>query len=256
MIDLVALDADDTLWHNEPLFTSVREQFCELLGRYRPDGVPGDRLDAVEMRNLRHFGYGVKGFVLSMIETAIDMTGGRLEAADVQTIIGWGRDMLDSPVELLEGVSEAVEELAGAFRLILLTKGDLLHQETKLARSGLGRYFTGIEIVSEKNAGTYRSVMARYRVTPARFAMVGNSLRSDILPVLEAGGQAVYVPYEMTWAHERVAPERLATLQFHEIPHIRELPALLRGLTHDPGPRSAAERSVGSAGSRQREPKP
>ena len=256
MIDLVALDADDTLWHNEPLFTSVREQFCELLGRYRPDGVPGDRLDAVEMRNLRHFGYGVKGFVLSMIETAIDMTGGRLEAADVQTIIGWGRDMLDSPVELLEGVSEAVEELAGAFRLILLTKGDLLHQETKLARSGLGRHFTGIEIVSEKNAGTYRSVMARYRVTPARFAMVGNSLRSDILPVLEAGGQAVYVPYEMTWAHERVAPERLATLQFHEIPHIRELPALLRGLTPDPGPHAAAERSVGSAGSRQREPKP
>jgi putative hydrolase of the HAD superfamily len=256
VIDLVALDADDTLWHNEPLFTSVREQFCELLGRYQPDGVPGDRLDAVEMRNLRHFGYGVKGFVLSMIETAIDLSGGRLEAADVQTIIGWGRDMLDSPVELLEGVSEAVEELAGAFRLILLTKGDLLHQETKLARSGLGRHFTGIEIVSEKNTGTYRSVMARYRVTPARFAMVGNSLRSDILPVLEAGGQAVYVPYEMTWAHERVAPERLATLQFHEIPHIRELPALLRGLTHDPGPRSAAERSVGSAGSQQREPKP
>jgi putative hydrolase of the HAD superfamily len=256
VIDLVALDADDTLWHNEPLFTSVRGQFCALLGRYRPDGVPGDRLDAVEMRNLRHFGYGVKGFVLSMIETAIEMTGGRLEAADVQTIIGWGRDMLDSPVELLDGVPEAVEELAGAFRLILLTKGDLLHQETKLARSGLGRHFTGIEIVSEKNAGTYCSVMARYRVAPARFAMVGNSLRSDILPVLEAGGQAVYVPYEGTWAHERVEPGRLAPLQFHEIPHIRELPALLRGLTHDPDRHAGADRGIESGGSLRGKPKP
>jgi putative hydrolase of the HAD superfamily len=136
-IDLVALDADDTLWHNEPLFSSVREQFCALLGRYRLDGVPGDRLDEVEMGNLRHFGYGVKGFVLSMIETAIEMTGGRLEASDVRTIIGWGRDMLESPVELLDGVPDAVEEIARTFRLILLTKGDLLHQETKLARSGL-----------------------------------------------------------------------------------------------------------------------
>ena len=234
MIDLVALDADDTLWHNEPLFTSVREQFCSLLSRYRLDGVPGDRLDEVEMGNLRHFGYGVKGFVLSMIETAIEMTGGQLEAGDVRTIIGWGRDMLESPVELLDGVPDAVEEIARTFRLILLTKGDLLHQETKLASSGLGRHFHGIEIVSEKNAGTYRSVMSRYRVDPAQFAMVGNSLRSDILPVLEAGGQAVYVPYQMTWVHERVEPERLATLQFHEIAHIRDLPALLRGL-QEPG---------------------
>ena len=224
----MALDADDTLWHNEPLFTSVREQFCALLARYEPDGIAGERLDEVEMRNLEHFGYGVKGFVLSMIETAIQMTGGRLEAADVQTIIGWGREMIASPVELLPNVGDVVEDLALTFPLILLTKGDLLHQQTKLARSGLGGHFKGIEIVSEKDAKVYRGVMGRYGVEPGRFVMVGKSLRSDILPVLEAGGHAVYVPYEVTWVHERVAPEQLATVHFHRISNLGELPALLR----------------------------
>jgi putative hydrolase of the HAD superfamily len=230
MIELVALDADDTLWHNEPLYTSVREQFCALLTRYQPTGIADARLHEVEMRNLRHFGYGVKGFALSMIETAIELTNGQLESADVQKIIDWGRDMLASPVELLEGVSDAVADLAQGFPLILLTKGDLLHQETKLARSGLGHHFTGIEIVSEKDAALYRRVMSRYRVAPDCFVMVGNSLRSDILPVLEAGAHAVYVPYEETWIHERIAPELLHGAQYHEIPHIRELPALLATL--------------------------
>ena len=193
----MALDADDTLWHNEPLFTSVRDQFCAMLERYQPEGFPDEWLNGVEMRNLQHFGYGVKGFVLSMIETAIEMTGGRLEASDVSRIIAWGRDMLDSPVELLDGVCEVVEELAATYSLILLTKGDLLHQQTKLARSGLGHHFKGIEIVSEKDARVYRQVMIRYAVDPERFVMVGNSLRSDILPVIEAGGHAVYVPYEV-----------------------------------------------------------
>ena len=230
MIDLVALDADDTLWHNEPLFTSTRDRFCTLLQRYNPKGVADERLHDVEMRNLQHFGYGVKGFLLSMIETAIELTDGRLESADVQTIIDWGHDMLRSPVALLEGVREAIEELAGSFPLILVTKGDLLHQETKLAGSGLGGHFKGIEIVSEKDARLYRQVMSRYGVDPSAFVMVGNSLRSDILPVLEAGAHAVFVPYAGTWIHEHVEPERLADAQYHEIAHIRELPALLRTL--------------------------
>jgi putative hydrolase of the HAD superfamily len=230
MIELVALDADDTLWHNEPLYTSVREQFCAMLTRYQPSGIADARLHEVEMRNLRHFGYGVKGFALSMIETAIELTDGRLESGDVQRIIDWGREMLGSPVELLEGVAEAVVELARQFPLILLTKGDLLHQETKLARSGLGQHFIGIEIVSEKDAALYQRVMNRYRVSPDRFVMVGNSLRSDILPVLEAGAHAVYVPYEETWIHERIAPELLHGAAYHEISHIRELPALLTTL--------------------------
>jgi putative hydrolase of the HAD superfamily len=227
VIDLVGLDADDTLWHNEPLFTSRREQFCALLSRYEPEGVPDDMLYAVEMRNLRHFGYGVKGFVLSMIETAIEITGGRVENEDVRQIIGWGRDMLSTPIQLLDGVADAIESLARDHRLVLVTKGDLLDQETKLARSGLGAMFKAIEIVSDKTPDVYRRVLARHAVTPDRFVMVGNSLRSDILPVVEVGAHAVYVPYEMSWIHERVPREALADAKFHEIPHIRELPPLL-----------------------------
>jgi putative hydrolase of the HAD superfamily len=231
MIELVALDADDTLWHNEPLYTSTRELFRSMLARYAPVDLLDDQLYEVERRNLEHFGYGVKGFVLSMIETAIELSGGRLENADVQTIIGWGRDMLGSPVELLDGVAEAVESLAKTVPLILLTKGDLLHQETKLARSGLGAHFKGVEIVSEKDARIYRSVMNRYAVPPERFVMVGNSLRSDVLPVLEAGAHAVYVPYALTWVHERVAPDAIGDAQFHQIAHLRELPGVIQRLT-------------------------
>jgi putative hydrolase of the HAD superfamily len=230
MIDLIGLDADDTLWHNEPLFTSRREQFCAMLSRYEPQGVPDDHLYQVEMRNLRHFGYGVKGFVLSMIETAIEITDGRLESSDVRTIIEWGRGMLSEPIRLLDGVAEAIEALAADHSLILVTKGDLLDQETKLARSGLGQFFNGIEIVSDKTPEVYRKVMNRYGVQPERFVMVGNSLRSDILPVVEAGAHAVHVPYEMSWVHERVSAEALAGARYHEIPHIRELPQLLRKL--------------------------
>lgn len=229
-IDLVALDADDTLWHNEPMYTSARERFCALLSRYEPAGIPDERLYQVEMRNLQHFGYGVKGFVLSMIETAIELTDGRLESGDVRAIIGFGHEMLAAPVTLLEGVRDAIEELAVSFPLILITKGDLLHQETKLAGSGLGHLFTGIEIVSEKTADLYRRVMRRRGVEPSRFVMVGNSLRSDILPALEAGAHAVYIPYEGTWIHEHVATEHLRDAAYHEIAAIRELPALLRGL--------------------------
>ena len=230
MIELLAFDADDTLWHNEPLYTSTREQFRELLARYEPSGVLDDRLYEVELRNLDHFGYGVNGFMLSMIETAIELTDGRVDAADLGTIIEWGRQMLRSPVELLDGVAEALDILARTYPLILLTKGDLLHQESKLARSGLGPLFKGIEIVSEKDADVYRNVMQRYAVAGERFVMVGNSLRSDILPVLQAGGHAVFVPYETSWVHERVAPEALADAQYHQIQHIRDLPELLRRL--------------------------
>ncbi len=230
MIELVALDADDTLWHNEPLYTGCRDQFSALLARYDPDLVLGDRLDQVELRNLTHFGYGVKGFVLSMIETAIELTAGRLTAADVRTIIAWGREMLAAPIELLDGAREAVETLADSYPIILVTKGDLLHQESKLAASGMGHLFKGIEIVSEKDASVYRRIMARYTVAPERFLMAGNSLRSDVLPVIEAGGHAVHVPYALSWVHERVHPEALADVHFHEIPHLRDLPRLIARL--------------------------
>jgi len=233
MFDLVALDADDTLWHNEPLYRTARDRFCALLGDgFAPDLID-ERLYETERRNLEHFGYGVKGFVLSLIETGLDLTGGRLAGDDIRKIIDWGREMLAWPVELLDGVREAVEDLARDFPLILVTKGDLFHQESKLARSGLGHLFRGVEIVTEKDADVYRRVMARYSVVPEHFVMVGNSLRSDVLPVLEAGAHAVHVPYDISWVHERVAPEALADLHFHEVAHIRELAPLLHRLARE-----------------------
>jgi putative hydrolase of the HAD superfamily len=240
---LFGANPDDTLWHNEPLYTSTREQFRSLLARYEPAGVLDERLYEVELRNLEHFGYGVKGFVLSMIETAIELTDGRIESADVATIIDWGRQMLGSPVQLLEGVKEAVEDLAALYPLILLTKGDLLHQESKLARSGLGPLFKGIEIVSEKDAHVYRRVMTRYAVPADRFVMVGNSLRSDILPALQAGAHAVYVPYDVSWVHEQVPQDALGDMQFHRIGHMRELPALLETLSVANGQSSVVNRN-------------
>ena len=225
--DVVALDADDTLWHNESLFTATQTQFRELLARYQDPDVIDQRLYETETRNLRHFGYGVKGFTLSMIETAIDLTEGRVTGEEVRRIIDLGREMLGAPVELLDGVADTIAALAERYRLVLVTKGDLFDQESKLARSGLGDAFAAVEIVSEKDARTYAAVMARQRVAPARFVMVGNSVRSDVLRVLEAGGAAVYIPYHVTWAPERVDDAALAGKEFAQLASIRDLPAWL-----------------------------
>jgi putative hydrolase of the HAD superfamily len=221
--DLIALDADDTLWHNEPKFYATQEQFRALLTGYHTPAWIDERLHETEKRNLAHFGYGVKGFVLSMIETAVELTEGRVSGQEVKQIIDLGRSMLTAPVELIDGVREAVEQLSRDYQLALLTKGELFDQETKLARSGLGELFSHVEIVSEKNAVTYLAVMKRRGVEPSRFLMVGNSLRSDVLPVLEAGGAAVHVPYPLTWAHEEVPEDALAGKHFARLPHIREL---------------------------------
>jgi putative hydrolase of the HAD superfamily len=229
MFDVIALDADDTLWHNEPLFQATKERFQALLAPYHGGEWVDQRLYATESRNLRRFGYGIKGFVLSMVETAIDLTEGRITGGEIQQILGWGHEMLAAPVELLEGVRETVEALAARHRLVLLTKGDLFDQEGKLARSGLGDRFAAVEIVSEKDARTYAAVMVRHRVPPARFLMVGNSLRSDVLPVLEAGGAAVHVPYAITWTHETVAEEALAGKEFARLERFAELVEWLHG---------------------------
>lgn len=229
MFDVIALDADDTLWHNEPLFQATQERFRTLLARYHSPAWIDERLLATETRNLRHFGYGIKGFVLSMVETALELTEGRVTGAEIQEILSWGRTMIDAPVELLDGVRETVESLAPRHRLILLTKGDLFDQESKLARSGLGEHFSAVEIVSEKDARTYGAVMARQRVAPERFLMVGNSLRSDVLPVLEAGGAAVHIPYAVTWAHETVTDDLLAGRVFARLDRLSELADWLAG---------------------------
>lgn len=227
MVDVIAFDADDTLWHNERMFQATEAQFAELLSAYHPPQWVRERLFATETKNLDHFGYGIKGFVLSMIETALDLTESRIGGAEVRRIVDWGHEMLRHPVQLLDGVRETVETLSGSYRLMLLTKGDLFDQESKLARSGLGELFDAVEIVSTKTAAVYRTVLARHAIAPDRFVMVGNSLRSDVLPALEAGALAVHIPYEMTWAHEHLGEETLAGKEFGVLERIGELPEWL-----------------------------
>ncbi|HUG54963.1 MAG TPA: HAD family hydrolase [Vicinamibacteria bacterium] len=229
MFELIAFDADDTLWHNETMFQATTRDFAALLSEHHPPQSIQERLFATEVRNLGRFGYGIKGFVLSMIETAIELTEGRVTGPQVKTILDWGHAMLQAPVSLLDGVRETIAFLAQDHRLMLLTKGDLFDQESKLARSGLGEYFSAVEIVSEKSARTYSLIMARHGVAPPRFLMVGNSLRSDVLPVLEAGGAAVHIPYVETWAHEHVAEDQVSGKTFARLENIRALHPWLAG---------------------------
>jgi putative hydrolase of the HAD superfamily len=227
MFDVIAFDADDTLWHNESTFQATEKQFAQLLGRPHDEEVVRKRLLETEVRNLGHFGYGVKGFILSMIETAIELTGGEIAGRDIHQIIAWGHDMLRAPVELLDGVRDTVEVLSRNYRLMLLTKGDLFDQESKLARSGMGELFSAVEIVSDKNVSTYRAIMKRHGVEPRRFLMIGNSLKSDVLPPLDAGASAIHIPYYTTWAHEQVPEEALAGRHFARLERIGEVPGWL-----------------------------
>ncbi len=201
-IDVVALDGDDTLWRNEEYFADTQEIFRGLVAPYA-DGADLDaELHENERRNLELFGFGVKGFTLSMIETAIEVSRGRIGSSEVQTLLDLGKAMLAQPVELLDGVAETVTSLADDYRLVLVTKGDLLHQEQKLARSGLAELFAHIEIVSEKDEPTYERILQRHAIDRERFVMVGNSVRSDILPVLAVGARAVHIPADLVWVHE------------------------------------------------------
>jgi putative hydrolase of the HAD superfamily len=223
-ITTVGLDADDTLWHNESLFRLTQERFVALLAEVAEEGVATSRLAEVEARNLRLYGYGVKGFTLSMIETAMELTGGEAPARVVREILAAGRELLACPVEALPGVDAALAQLSERYRLVLITKGDLLHQEQKLAASGLGDLFAAVEIVSEKDASTYERVFARHGSGAQAAVMCGNSIRSDILPALEAGAYAAHVPYPLIWAHE-VADAPQNHPRFAELHNIVELPA-------------------------------
>ncbi len=224
----IAFDADDTLWHNERIFISAKEKYKSLLARYHtPDWIE-QRLDETESRNIEHFGYGIKGFTLSMIETAIELTEGRVNGGEIGEIIGLARTMMTSPIEILDGVRETVASLTATHRLMVITKGDLFDQETKIARSGLGDYFHAVEIVSEKHPAVYRNILERHRIDPSEFLMVGNSLRSDILPVVEIGGSAIHIPYETEWFRDRVSEDELRNKQFSRLENMRLLPDWLR----------------------------
>jgi len=198
----IGFDADDTLWHNERFFRMTQERFLALLSDHADPDHLAERLLAAEKRNLGHYGFGIKGFVLSMIETAVEVTEDRVPGGVIHEILNAGREMLEHPIELLPHARAAVEALAPDYRLILITKGDLLDQERKLAQSGLGDLFDAVEIVSHKTARVYDEVFARHGDGAGRAVMVGNSLKSDILPALEAGAWAVHVPHEVTWELE------------------------------------------------------
>lgn len=228
-ITTVGLDADDTLWHNETIFRLTHDRFAALLSAHADAAVIDARLGEVEARNLRLYGYGVKGFTLSMIETAMELTGGRADPSVIREILAAGREMLSHPVEPLPGVEETLHLLAQTYRLVLITKGDLLDQERKLAASGLGDLFSAVEIVSEKDAETYRRVFARHGTGPSEAVMVGNSVRSDIAPALEAGAWAVHIPYAITWAHE-VAEAPADHPRFARLERIDQLAATLATL--------------------------
>jgi putative hydrolase of the HAD superfamily len=227
----IGFDADDTLWHNETIFERVHERYRALLAHYHDAATVDRTLLATEKRNLDLYGYGVKGFTLSAIETAIELTSGRISAEEIRLIIANGREMLAHPVDLLDGVAETLAELsAEEFRLVLITKGDLRDQQRKLAKSGLAAHFQHIEIVSEKDASTYASILRRQGIGAERFLMVGNSLKSDILPVLSLGGAGVHIPYHLTWALEQAEQPPAVEGRFFTLKNLRELPGVVRTL--------------------------
>lgn len=229
MITVVGVDGDDTLWDNEGRFAMTQQQFRQILAPYHDEEWIDKRLLATEQKNLKIFGYGSKGFALSMIETAIELTEGRISGREIQQILDAVVKLLTTPIAPLDGVVETLELLKRSCQLILITKGDLFEQENKIAASGMDTKFHEIEIVSEKTPGTYARILEKYEVRPDEFLMIGNSMRSDVLPVVEIGGYAVHIPYRITWEHEKVdsPPEhpRYTTLQ-----HISEVPGHLKAL--------------------------
>jgi putative hydrolase of the HAD superfamily len=226
-IRVLAFDGDDTLWHNEGRFQLTQSALRDLLRRHVPDADVDRHLFEVEMKNLRLYGYGIKAFTLSMLETAIQVTEGRIPAGDLAVILGWGMQMLGEPTELLDGVLDALAQVRERYSVLLITKGDLFDQESKLARSGLAEMFSGVEILSDKNVSTYRAVLERRRIEPEEFVMVGNSLRSDIAPVVELGGRGVHIPYHVTWDHEQVPEDSLPAEGWYRLDSISALAGLL-----------------------------
>nr|WP_295234346.1 HAD family hydrolase [uncultured Brevundimonas sp.] len=222
-ITTVGLDADDTLWHNETIFRLTHARFVDLLVDHGDEATIEARLAETEQRNLRLYGYGIKGFTLSMIETAMELTNGEAPPHVVREILAAGREMLAHPVETLPGVDAVVAELSEKYRLVLITKGDLLDQERKLAASGLGDLFSAVEIVSEKDRATYERVFTRHGTGPAEAVMAGNSMKSDVLPAIAAGAFGVHIPYHVTWAHE-LADAPVDEPRYGSLARIDELP--------------------------------
>ncbi len=221
-IKVIAFDADDTLWVNEPYFRQTEEAFCNLLGEYASLHELERELLKMEIQNLALYGYGVKGFVLSMVETALQVSNNTISANMIEQILDLGKQMLNQPIELLDGVEEVLETLKGKYRLVVATKGDLLDQERKLKKSNLIGYFHHVEVMSEKDDANYLKLIKHLDIQPDELLMIGNSLKSDIVPVLNIGGHAIHVPYHVTWAHEQIE-DAIDNERFKSVEGIRNI---------------------------------
>jgi putative hydrolase of the HAD superfamily len=249
-LDLIAFDGDDTLWHNERSYQRGRARFRNLLanaGVVLSDEELEARVNQTELANLEFYGYGVSSFALSLIETAIDLTDGRIAGADLRGLTDLAKQMLTEDVELFPAAAEILTKLAASFPLMLITKGDLLHQTSKLERSGLRDCFRFVEVVSHKTPGVYTAIFSRHGVDPNRFLMIGNSLRSDVLPVVDAGGWAVYIPAALSWSHEHADVPPSAKERFFEAAALEHVPEVVEKLAK----RSFSPRSAAGAGHRR-----
>lgn len=225
-IKVIAFDADDTLWINEPYFRETEDEFCQLMESYLPAHTITRELLRIEIKNIPLYGYGIKGFMLSMIETALTISNNTIDITAVEKIIGYGKALLARPIEVLDGVEEVLKSLQPHYRLVVATKGDLLDQERKLKNSGIDHYFHHVEVMSDKQEKDYRKLLRHLDIKPEQFLMIGNSLKSDVLPVLEMGSQAIHVPFHTTWEHEKV-DIHIDDPNFRQITQISEVLPLL-----------------------------
>lgn len=221
-IKVIAFDADDTLWINEPYFREIEIEFCQLLEDYLPQHTVARELLQTEVKNLPLYGYGIKGFTLSMIETALNVSERTIDVKVMDKILDYGKALLARPIELLEGVEEVLASLKEQYRLVVATKGDLLDQERKLRNSGIEHYFHHVEVMSDKAVEDYKKLIKHLDIAPDQFLMIGNSLKSDVLPVLDLGGHAIHIPYHTTWAHEHVE-HRIEHQNFKTATNIKEV---------------------------------
>jgi putative hydrolase of the HAD superfamily len=230
MINIIGLDADDTLWHNEQLYHQAKKMFAQILEKYSSSKEASLHLDQTEVRNIEHYGYGIKSFSLSMIETAVEVSNGQIDGDVIGELIAIAKQMLSADVDLVEGAKETLEELSTKYDLMLITKGDSHEQEHKIERSGIADYFRYLEVVGEKSEASYRKILGQYNLDPGRFLMVGNSLRSDILPVIRIGGMGVYIPNDQTWFHEHASQEEIGEVEYAELEQLSQLPTYLAQL--------------------------
>jgi len=230
IFEILAFDADDTLWHNESRYQAAKNEFVRLMSAFQTPEQASAVLDQIELRNLSLYGYGMKSFTLSMIEAALALSDGKLSSKEIQAILDLSRTVLTAEVELFPQVAETIAGLAESYPLMLITKGDASEQEQKIHRSGIGHYFRSIEIVHDKTRATYQKILVKYHLSPQRFVMIGNSLRSDILPVVQIGGIAIYIPHELTWAHEMEHDGELPHGSYYQLEQFEQLPGFLRHL--------------------------